>query len=240
MRNLLTFIAVLGLVSTAACKKDEKKAEAPATDEPKTDEPKGDEPKDEPKADDPTMVNKMEHCPCSVEGAETKVEDGEGVVIVTVTGKDEAATTEIRKRATHLAGLNDADTTETKHSGSGTGGGTLGKCPVVLGAAKVAAEDVEGGTKITMTPTKEGGLAALSQMAKDRAESMAGAGHDHDHGTGGGGGHHHGAGGGGGGGGEGGGEGGGGGGGGDEGKKSPEGKKAPEGKKGPDAGATKK
>ncbi len=91
--------------------------------------------------------------------------------------------TEIRKRATHLASLNDADSTEIKHSGEGTGGGALGKCPVALGQGKVTAEDSEGGSTITMTPKTPEGLAELNAMVRDRAAAMA-AGGEHNHGTG--------------------------------------------------------
>lgn len=199
MRKLLALVAVVGLVSTAACKKEEKAAETPTTEEPVVDE----QPVVEPVAEKPDMANKMEHCPSSVAGATTKVEGGEGVIIVTVTAADEAATTEIRTRGAYLAGLEGADGAEVKHSGEGTGGGALGKCPVVVGHAKLTAEDVEGGTKVTMTPTKEGGLAELNAMATERAAALAtgatmpgggggahGAddGHGHGAGTGGGGG----------------------------------------------------
>ena len=40
----------------------------------------------------------MANCPSSVEGATTKIEDGEGAVLVTVTAAQEAATKEIRER----------------------------------------------------------------------------------------------------------------------------------------------
>ena len=170
MRKLLALVAVVGLVSTAACKKEEKAAETPPTEEPVVDEqPVVAEPVD----DKPDMANKMEHCPSSVAGATTKVEGGEGVIIVTVTAADEAATTEIRTRAGYLAGLErDADD-EVKHSGEGTGGGALGKCPVVVAHATLAVEDVERGSKITMTPTKEGGLAELNALATERAAALA-------------------------------------------------------------------
>ncbi len=192
MRNLLALVAVVGMVSVSACKKDEKKPEAAPATQPET---KPDETKPEAKPpvakEDkaPEMTNKMAHCPSSVEGAATAVSASEGAVVVTVTAKDEAAQTEIRKRATHLASLNDADSSEVKHSGNGTGGGALGKCPVALGLGKVAAEDAEGGSKITMTPKTPDGLAELNATVRDRATAMA-ARAGHEHGSGGGAGMH--------------------------------------------------
>ena len=184
MRKLLTLVAVVGLVSVSACKKDDKTADKGPTEPATPDTTKPDEVKpDEVKPDEPDpqeMTNKMAHCPSSVEGAETVVSAGEGTIIVTVTAKGEAAATEIRKRSTHLASLNDADSTEIKHSGEGTGGGALGKCPVALGQGKVIAADTEGGSAITMTPKTPEGLAELNAMVRDRAAAMAaGAGHDH-------------------------------------------------------------
>ncbi len=167
---------VAGLVSTAACKKEEKKAEAPATEpvaeKPVVEEPVVEEPvAEEPEA--PDMANKMEHCPSSVAGSTTTVAAVKTDVVVTVTSKDKAATAEIRARAAYLVGKNDADSSEVKHSGEGTGGGALGKCPVVLGSATLAAKDVKGGSAITMTPNEADGLAALTTMATERAAALA-------------------------------------------------------------------
>ncbi len=187
MRKLLALVAVVGLVSVSACKKDEKKAETAPTepttpDTTKPDEVKPDEAKpDEAKPDEgPEMTNKMANCPSSVEGAKTVVTAEDGKIVVTITGGDEA---EIRKRAVHLASLNDADASEVKHSGNGTGGGALGKCPVVLGHGEVTTADAEGGAKVTMTPKTPEGLAELNAMVRDRAAAMA-AGGGHEHGSG--------------------------------------------------------
>tara|TARA_R110002096_G_scaffold44526_1_gene119967 strand:+ start:6640 stop:7323 length:684 start_codon:yes stop_codon:yes gene_type:complete len=187
MRKLLALVAVVGLVSVSACKKDEKKAETAPTETVSPDV-KPDETKPEVKPDEAKpaeMTNKMAHCPSSVEGATTVVSAGEGTIIVTVTAADEAATSEIRKRSMHLASLNDADSSEIKHSGNGTGGGALGKCPVALGQGEVLAADAEGGSTITMKPKTPNGLAELNAMVRDRAAAMAAsAGHEHGAGHG--------------------------------------------------------
>ena len=187
MRKLLTLVAALGLVSSAACKKDDKKAEPAATeattpDTAKPDEAKPDEAKpDEAKPDDgPEMTNKMSNCPSSVKGATTAVSAADGKIVVTITGGDAA---EIRKRSAHLASLNDADASEAPHSGKGTGGGALGKCPVVVGHGAITSEDVDGGAKVSISPKTPEGLAELNALVHDRAEALA-AGKGHEHGTG--------------------------------------------------------
>lgn len=198
MKKLLSLFAVVGMLSAAGCKKDEKKDDAPAKKETPTAEKNTDAEKKpvEPVAKEevPGMANKMEHCPASVAGSKTVVADGEGVVIVTTTAADEASVADIRKRSTYLVGLNDVDMSDTKHSGSGTGGGGQGMCPVAVGLATLAVEEVEGGSKITMTPRKEAGFAELSAAVKTRATAMASGGKagGHGHGMGTGGGKHHG------------------------------------------------
>lgn len=198
MQKLLALLAVAGLALVPACKKDEEEKGSPkaeptdkASANAPTDEPAdapADKAADEPAGDAPNMLNKMANCPSAVDGSTTAVEDGEGVVVVTVTADEEAKITEIRKRASTLASLNDADSSEIKHSGKRTGGGGLGRCPVVLDNVEVSSEDVDQGVKITLKPKDESTLAELSKEAKARAEALEGDGHVHGSGTGGGGG----------------------------------------------------
>ncbi len=186
MRKLLSLIAVVGMVTAVGCKKDEDKKDGPAKDtseeakpddkptevKPADTKPADTKPEDA-KPEEPGMANKMEHCPASVPGSKTTVADGDGVVIVTTTATEAAATEDIRKRSAYLVGLNDADMSKVKHSGNGTGGGHQGLCPVAVGLASLASEEVEGGTKITMTPRKDDGFAQLSSAVKKRAMGMA-------------------------------------------------------------------
>ncbi len=204
MKKLLSLFAVVGMLSAAGCKKDDKKDDSKAAKEAPKEVKNGEADKkptepteptsDETKGEVPGMANKMEHCPASVAGSKTVVADGEGVVVVTTTASDEAAIADIRKRSVYLVGLNDVDMSDTKHSGSGTGGGGQGMCPVAVGLATLASEDIEGGAKITMTPRKEGTFAELSAAVKTRATNMATGGKagGHGHGMGMGGGKHHG------------------------------------------------
>jgi hypothetical protein len=118
------------------------------------------------------MVNKMMHCPSAVEGAKTEVEQTGDAVVVTVTAADPAKAPEIQKRAKHLASLTAAGTPEVKHTGQGTGGGALGKCPVIIADATLSVEDQNDGAKVTMKPKDAAKLGQLAQAAKERAAAM--------------------------------------------------------------------
>ena len=96
----------------------------------------------------------MQHCPTTVAGAKTDIKDGKDSVEITVTSTDAAKTEEIRKRAKHLVDAAKQDPTSVAHTGEGHGGGGLGNCEVVLKDTTVTAEDVDGGSKLTVKPTK--------------------------------------------------------------------------------------
>jgi hypothetical protein len=113
-------------------------------------------------------ARKQENCPTAVPGAETKVNETKTGVEVLVTSKDPAATTAIREDAAHLAKVSTKGGEEVKHTGEGTGGGGLGKCPIVLKDTKVTATDIEGGSKIVVTPAKKDQLDWLKTEIKSR------------------------------------------------------------------------
>lgn len=200
MRKVTAIAIVLGLALAAGCgdkDKDKEKADDTAqTDQtPPADEP----PKDEPKVPDEaadTMINKMANCPNAVEGATTEIADAEGAVAMTVTAEGEEAVAEVRKRAAALKEVDDATSPQVEHTGKGTGGGGLGKCPVVMKDTSLAVEEVEGGVTITLTPADAANLEALKTEVTNRHAGMgealkkaAGGGEGgHGSGTGGGGG----------------------------------------------------
>jgi hypothetical protein len=111
----------------------------------------------------------MQHCPTAVQGAKTTVHETDEGVVVTVTGKDEA---EIRKRAKHLVEASQVQPTTEQHNGNGHGGGGLGRCVVVLKETTVQAEDVPGGSKITVKPTKPVDVDWLKKETKARQLAM--------------------------------------------------------------------
>jgi hypothetical protein len=96
----------------------------------------------------------MQHCPTAVTGAKTEIQDSKDAVVITVTATEAAKTEEIRKRAKHLVEAAKNDPTSVAHTGDGHGGGGLGRCEVVLKDTSVAAEDIDGGSKITVKPNK--------------------------------------------------------------------------------------
>lgn len=114
----------------------------------------------------------MANCPSTVEGASTAVQDAADSVVVTVTAGAEAATTEIRTRAKHLAEVSVKNPTEIKHDKEGSGGGGLGNCPVVLADTTISSEDVPGGAKITVKPAKAEDLEKLKAATKERHAKM--------------------------------------------------------------------
>ena len=179
--SLVSLGLVLALTAAVGCKKDKKKAEpeegkAPTaeTTPPPTETPPPETPPAEPPPDPskPDMANKMANCPSAAPGATTAVKADKTSVTLTITAKDKAGIAEIQKRAKKLSSLDTSADADVKHTGEGTGGGQLGKCPVVMTDVTLKVKDSKTGTAITMTPKDKAKLADLATMAKDRVESM--------------------------------------------------------------------
>jgi hypothetical protein len=113
-------------------------------------------------------AHRMLHCPSAVEGAKTTVKDSKEGVTVTVTGTGDAVG-EIRTRAKHTANVAKiADAGKPEHSGEGTGGGGIGRCPIVVeGDTTVDVKEIEGGVEVEVKTKKD--VAALQKEAKLRA-----------------------------------------------------------------------
>lgn len=94
---------------------------------------------------------KMQNCPAAVPGAKVDVKESKEAVEVTITGKDEA---EIRKRAQHLAEASKKDPNTMEHTGEGHGGGGMGQCVIVLKDTTISTEEVPGGAKLMVKPTR--------------------------------------------------------------------------------------
>jgi hypothetical protein len=116
----------------------------------------------------------MQHCPTAVPGAKTDIKDSKDGVEIVVTAADAAKTEDIRKRAKHMVDSAKADPTAVVHNGEGHGGGGLGLCEVVLKDTTVTAEDVDGGSKITVKPTKAVDLEWLKKETHSRHASNSG------------------------------------------------------------------
>ncbi|HTM19230.1 MAG TPA: hypothetical protein VL172_01940, partial [Kofleriaceae bacterium] len=131
-------------------------------------------PKAEPKPEEQEGRNKMANCPSAVTGAETKVAKTKDAVTVTITAKDPAAVKDIQDRAKKVveAAKSPATPGEIKHTGLGTGGGSLGECPVVLQETSISAADSKTGTVLTVKPDDPKALDDLLKKSQDRLAAM--------------------------------------------------------------------
>lgn len=119
---------------------------------------------------------KMAHCPNAVTGAKTAIADVPGGVQLTVTGKDPAATADIRARLQALVDAQKNAGTNVKHTGNGEGGGLLGRCPIVLKDTTLTSADVADGSKITVMAKDPSELDWLRRETRDRQEDLEAAG----------------------------------------------------------------
>jgi len=116
---------------------------------------------------------KMVHCPNAVVGSSTAFKDVDGGVEITVTAQGEAAATDIRARARHLAeAAKDMSAGQKRHDGSGQGGGGLGRCPVVVRDTLIDVADVEGGARITVKAKDAAETDWLRREAKAREADL--------------------------------------------------------------------
>lgn len=118
---------------------------------------------------------KMAHCPSAVDGAQTTVKKAADAVVVTVTATGDDKVKAVRDRSKHLAEASKTEGAAGKHAGDGSGGGGLGRCPVVLKDTTVTAKDVAGGSELSVTPKDKATLAALAKDAEERAKNFGAA-----------------------------------------------------------------
>jgi hypothetical protein len=112
----------------------------------------------------------MVHCPSAVEGATTAVKDTKDGVVVTVTAKTADATTEIRARAKHVVDIMKHDAGAVAHTGEGTGGHNLGRCPSVIKDTTVDSKEVPNGAELTVKAKSVNDVLKVQKEAKQRAE----------------------------------------------------------------------
>jgi hypothetical protein len=116
-------------------------------------------------------IQRMAHCPSAIEGAKTTVKDSKDGAIVTVTGSPDKVD-EIRSRARHAADVvKKGDAGRLEHTGGGTGGGGLGRCPIIIdGETTVDVKEIEGGVSVEMKTKKD--VAAVQKEVKLRAANF--------------------------------------------------------------------
>jgi TusA-related sulfurtransferase len=126
-------------------------------------------------AGSPAGAGKMAHCPSAIAGSTTTLKNTKDGVSVTVTGKDDPMVKSIRERVTHLLDIAknpDAGAAVASHTGEGGGGGSIGRCPVVLKDTALAAKDVPGGSQIDVKAKLPADVTKLQAEAKERAEKF--------------------------------------------------------------------
>jgi hypothetical protein len=168
-------ILAAALVAGAGCKKEDKTPPTEPDPSAKTVTAPPEDDDTEP-GEGVRGQNEMKNCPSAVEGAKTVVDKTDEAVVVTVTAEGDEAAGQIRARARHLAGIDDPGEGEIRHTGEGTGGANMGKCPIALRDAKASVEEIEGGVKVTVTPKDVGELAELAELATERAEAFRASG----------------------------------------------------------------
>ncbi|MGH7294102.1 MAG: hypothetical protein ACRELB_04175 [Polyangiaceae bacterium] len=126
-------------------------------------------------AGSPAGAGKMAHCPSAIAGAVTALKNTKDGVNVTVTGKDAAVTASIRERVKHLIDVSkgeDAGALVASHTGEGGGGGSIGRCPIVLKGTSLAAKDVPGGSQVDVKAKTAAEVTKLQTEAKERAQKF--------------------------------------------------------------------
>jgi TusA-related sulfurtransferase len=118
----------------------------------------------------------MAHCPNAVQGAKTAIADAPGGVALTITATDAAAMADIRARTQALLDAQKNQGPTVHHTGTGEGGGLLGRCPIVLKDTTIVVENVDQGSKVTVTAKDPAELDWLRRETRDRAEDLEAAG----------------------------------------------------------------
>jgi len=98
----------------------------------------------------------------------TDLEDADGGIRFVLHATAPDVVIEARRRAHALAEFT-AGRSHAKHGG-GKGGGFMRNCPILTKQAKVAADDIEGGVRITVSPDEPTKLAAFRATARERFE----------------------------------------------------------------------
>lgn len=94
----------------------------------------------------------MAHCPSSVAGSSTVISDAPGGIALTVTAPDATAAQEIRARVAFLVSAARNSAAPITHNGTGEGGGTFGRCPIVMRNTRIESSDLANGASLTVTP----------------------------------------------------------------------------------------
>jgi len=153
--------SIVVLVFLAGCKSSTEQAPAPETKSPPTVEllktSTGED-----------LTEKMRHCPVTLPGVHTELEDVDGGIQFVLHATTPDVVAAARKRANELVAFTAGRASE-KHGG-GHGGGFMRNCPIVTKDAKVAADEIDGGVRITVTPNDPKNIPEIRAKARARFE----------------------------------------------------------------------
>jgi hypothetical protein len=150
-RTLHALLCAAALVGPASCK-----------DNPPTPTPTA------ASAETETTSAKLAHCPSAVDGTTTTIVDVPGGVELTVTGTSDDTAKDVRSRAHALVDAVKNEPATIKHNGKGEGGGTYGRCPVVMRDTTVDVADVDKGVKLTVVAKDAAQLDWLRRESRER------------------------------------------------------------------------
>ncbi|MEO8705951.1 MAG: hypothetical protein ABI867_38320 [Kofleriaceae bacterium] len=105
------------------------------------------------------LTEKMRHCPVTLVGVRTELEDVDGGIRFVIEATAPEVVTEARRRAHALAEFT-AGRSTAKH-GAGKGGGFMRNCPILTKDAKVVVDEIEGGVRVTGEETRARALVVV-------------------------------------------------------------------------------
>jgi hypothetical protein len=116
-----------------------------------------------------TADGHMANCPTAAPGATVSLKDVEGGIEVSITGKDEASTSDIKARMAKLvaADKNEADA-GVKHDHAGSGHGTYGRCTIVMRNTKLTTADIPNGVKAMVIASSKAEVDWVRRETRDR------------------------------------------------------------------------
>jgi hypothetical protein len=118
-----------------------------------------------------TRPRAMANCPSLVPGATTVARNRRSGVELTIRAHDRTAAREIRRRARLQAALPPV-AGPIQHTGTGTGGGAMGYCPVVHTDARVTVYPVRGGARVLLIARNPADVARLQRTVRDRTAAL--------------------------------------------------------------------
>ncbi len=111
----------------------------------------------------------MAHCPTAAPGATVTIKDVDGGVELSIAGKDETSTKDIRDRMAKLVASDKNEAAAgVKHTGKGEGGGIYGRCSIVMKNTKLETAEIPNGVKAIVKASDKSEIDWLRRETRDR------------------------------------------------------------------------